>query len=170
MKSKLFAALILILSAASMPLARAGDKIESPVSRARAKEMTASNYKPGALQHVVVFKFKNDVTEGQIEQTKIRFLELQKKCVRKGHPYIKSLQAGRANSYEGADQGKQIGFIVTFASEGDRNFYVGQPLIDAQDAAYYDKAHVEFKNFVGPLLATPVVPEGVFVFDFAVTR
>ena len=54
------------------------------------------------------------------------------------------------------------------APGGDRNYYVGQPVIDPVHAQFYDPAHLAFKNFVGPMLETPVVPGGVFVFDFAV--
>ena len=53
------------------------------------------------------------------------------------------------------------GFVVTFASAGDRNYYVGEPVIS--DSRFIDPVHADFKAFVGPLLA----PGGVLVFDVA---
>ena len=138
------------------------------VRSTEAKKLTATNYKPGIVRHIVSFKFQPTVTQAQIDNVIQRFLQLKTEGLRYGRTYIKSIEVGSANSFEGADQGKQITFIVTFKSQGDRNYYVGQPLISENDTDYYDSAHLGFKRFVGPLLATPVVPEGVFVFDFTV--
>ncbi len=52
--------------------------------------------------------------------------------------------------------------MLTFSSEGDRNLYLGGPLI--ADPARIDHQHAAFKEFVGPLLAAD--PHGVLVFDF----
>jgi hypothetical protein len=110
----------------------------------------------------VLFRYAETVTAEQRLEAKRRFLTLQSECVRDGHPYIVSIETGAQSSGEGADQGLEQGFIVTFASEGDRNFYVGRPIV--RDAAYFDGAHQTYKDFVGPLLA----PGGVVVFDFVV--
>ena len=64
-------------------------------------------------------------------------------------------RAGKATSHEGFDQGMVDGFLVTFKSEEDHNFY-----IDA------DPVHKEFQRFVSPKLDQ----DGVFVFDFMVER
>jgi len=130
---------------------------------------TAPNYHPGTLRHLVTFKFKAGTTPAEILEVKNRFLALKNKSMRNGQRFIQSIETGAANSFEGADQGKQIGFLVSFKSEGDRNYYVGQPLINPAHTHLYDAAHLDFKNFVGPLLATPVVSEGVFVFDYTVS-
>ncbi len=132
----------------------------------KAAQITASDYKPGVVTHVVAFKFKPEVTKAQIEKVLSRFLNLRAECVRDGKPYISSISGGYADSMEGADQGKQIGAVIIFKSEGDRNYYVGQPAIDPEQTQFYDPAHLAFKKFVGPLLAAPAVPNGVFVFDF----
>ena len=127
-------------------------------------------YKKGTLRHFVSFKFKEGTSVEKIEEVKSKFLALQKLCVRSESRYILSIEAGEANSFEGVDQGKQIGFLVTFKSEGNRNYYVGQPLISPEQTAFYDPAHLAFKQFVGPLLQEPVANEGVFVFDYQVSH
>lgn len=71
----------------------------------------------------------------------------------------------RETSGEGADQGLEQGFIVTFNSEGDRNYYVGQPVVT--DSGFYDPKHQAFKDFVGPLLASTAA---ALVFDFTVGK
>ncbi len=140
----------------------------SYLSEEEATMKTAQNYHRGTLRHLVTFKFKHGITTAQVLEVKNRFLALKNKSLRNGQRFIQSIETGAANSFEGADQGKEIGFLVTFKSEGDRNYYVGQPLINPAHQNLYDAAHLDFKNFVGPLLATPVVSEGVFVFDFTV--
>ncbi|RIJ00001.1 Dabb family protein, partial [Clavibacter michiganensis subsp. insidiosus] len=77
-------------------------------------------------------------------------------------PYIRSLHAGRQSSPEGVGRGFELGFVLTFSSEGDRNLYLGEPLI--ADPARIDAQHASFKEFVRPLLAPD--PRGVLVFDF----
>ncbi|WP_233549088.1 Dabb family protein, partial [Clavibacter lycopersici] len=77
-------------------------------------------------------------------------------------PYIRSLHAGRQSSPEGVGRGFELGFVLTFSSEGDRNLYLGEPLI--ADPACIDAQHAAFKDLVGPLLAPD--PHGVLVFDF----
>lgn len=132
------------------------------------KTLTGANYRPGTVRHIVTFKFHDGVDQNAIDEVNRRFLALKDLCRRNGQPYILSIESGTSNSHEGADQGMQVAFIVTFRSQGDRNFYVGQPLIEERFSDLYDPAHLEFKRFVGPLLATPAVPNGVFVFDFTV--
>ena len=123
---------------------------------------TAAGYHPGRVQHIVLFKYQDSVTAQQRQEVTRRFLALKTLCQREGKPYIESIVAGRQNSGEGAARGLEQGFIVTFASEGDRNYYVGTPVVS--DARYYDPAHAEFKRYVGPLLAGD---GGVLVFDFS---
>lgn len=134
------------------------------------KVQTAPQYNPGTLKHIVLFKFKPEVTKEQVKEVIKQFSDLKDLCLRNGQPYIQSVESGFANSHEGADQGLELGFIVTFNSEGDRNYYVGQPFVDEKYTDLYDQAHLKFKQFVGPLLATPVVPNGVLVFDFNVEQ
>lgn len=140
------------------------------MNRNQYSRLTEAQFNPGIVRHFVAFKFKKNIDQVQINKVVSNFLALKTLCVRNAKPYILSIEVGKANSFEGADQGKQIGFLVTFKSEGDRNYYVGQPLIPESEVDFYDPAHLRFKKFVGPLLETPVVPNGVYVFDFALGR
>ncbi len=69
-------------------------------------------------------------------------------------------------SGEGASQGFEQRIVVTFKSQGDRNYYVGQPVVT--DSNYCDPAHQAFKDFVGPLLERDDAGNvtGVIVMDF----
>lgn len=118
-------------------------------------------YKPGIIRHIVLFRFKPGTTGETMRDVKRRFLALHTTAKRNGKPYITSIDAGFQNSGEGADHGFELGFIVTFQSEGDRNYYVGTPIVT--DAKFFDPEHQKFKDFVGPSLSTQ---NGVLVFDF----
>lgn len=126
------------------------------------ERFTDSAYKPGLVRHVVLFRYAPTVTPEQKAEVKKRFLALRSLSVRNGRPYVVSIETGAANSGEGADQGLEQGFIVTFRSQGDRNYYVGKPIVT--DPAFIDSAHEAFKEFVGPLLDQ----NGALVFDFSV--
>jgi hypothetical protein len=60
---------------------------------------------------------------------------------------------------EGVGHGYEQLYIVTFPSEAHRLYLVGRPLTQN-----YDPLHDLFKQQVGPFLAVPPVPNGVFVF------
>ncbi|MGQ5837771.1 Dabb family protein [Serratia sp. IR-2025] len=124
---------------------------------------TAEDYKPGLLKHIVLFRYKKNVTPSKKYAVVNRFLALRQ-SIRPGasSPYILSIVEGMQNSGEGVDGGFEQGFIVTFKSEGDRNYYVGKPLVDTEGD--YDEAHDAFKQFVAPLLSDD---NGVLVFDFS---
>jgi hypothetical protein len=124
---------------------------------------TAADYKPGVIRHVVALRFAPDVGEAQKAEASTRFLALQS-TPRSGNPYILSIETGRQDSGEGVDQQFEQIYIVSFKSEGDRNFYVGQPIVGTPH--FYDSAHHAFKVWVGPLLH-PQQP-GVLVVDFKV--
>ena len=128
-----------------------------------AQAKTHPAYRPRIIRYFVSFKFKAGTSDQQIQNVKERFLALKQQCLRNGANYIKSIETGYANSFEGADDGMQIAFLVTFQSEGDRNYYVGQPLISDLQPEFFDAKHLEFKKMVGPLLETT---GGAFVFDY----
>jgi hypothetical protein len=123
--------------------------------------VTARNYNPGTLRHIVMFKYKDGTTIMAKQNVIQAFLALKSKCTRDGVPYIRDIEYGYPNSKEGADQGMEVAFLATFDSEGDRNFYVGTPYIT--DSTLYDPNHAAFKAMVGPLLATSL---GVIVYDY----
>ncbi len=139
------------------------ERLKEELARVGVQKFTDRNYKPGLLRHIVLFRYAADVTAAQKQQVKERFLALQKSR-RNGKPYIVSIETGGQNSGEGVDNSLEQAFVVTFQSQGDRNFYVGQPLVS--NPRYYDANHQTFKNFVGPLLHKE--PLGVLVFDFTI--
>ncbi|WP_394770675.1 Dabb family protein [Lacisediminihabitans sp.] len=121
---------------------------------------TARDYRPGTVVHIVLFRYTAAATEAHRAEVARRFHALAA-TERRGAPYISSITSGTQQSGEVAPGGFEHGFVVTFSSLGDRNFYVGEPIVT--DPEFYDRVHAEFKQFVGPLLA----PGGVLVFDFS---
>lgn len=128
--------------------------------------LTAPDYRPGPVKHIVLFRYASSTTQAQRHEIEERFHALQA-SPRNGKPYIVSIESGTQNSQEGHHHGLEHGFIVTFRSEGDRNYYVGKPLI--QNSQLFDKAHDEFKKFVASHLATHETPN-VLVFDFTLPQ
>jgi hypothetical protein len=144
----------------------AAQTLAAEVSQVGEDNFVAPDYKPGLIKHIVLFRYQDNVTADQKKQIRDRFLSLAQECQRDGKPYVISIETGVQNSGEGTDQQLEQGFIVTFKSEGDRNYYVGRGIV--QKAGNYDPAHDAFKAFVGPYLHTPIDPTGVVVFDFKV--
>lgn len=124
---------------------------------------TARGYRPGTITHVVLFRYGADVSGEERAEVARRFTALAESEREDGTTYIRSIRAGVQSSGEDAGHGFEMAFVVTFDSEGDRNFYVGEPVV--ADAAFYDARHAEFKRFAGPFLAPGGT--GVLVFDFA---
>ena len=58
---------------------------------------------------------------------------------------------------------------MTFQSEGDRNYYVGKPVVTNSD--YYDRTHDNYKEQVKDFLAAPPAEpsNGALVFDFGIS-
>lgn len=158
---------ILLLLALSMSGASAYaddifDKLSLKSKETGRKMFTSHNYNPGIIKHIVLFRYKDKVTSEQKNEVIQRFLKLRdSKRPGEQRPYVISITMGSQNSGEKASMGFEQAFIVTFGSEGDRNYYVGTPVVE--EPAYYDQNHAEFKNFVGPLLENN---HGVLVFDF----
>ena len=118
------------------------------------------NYeKPQRIEHLVLFKFKPDITPTEKQEVINRFMAL-KNSLKNGKRYH-NVEYGFQNSKEGLTQGLEIGFRVTFSSEEDRDYYVGKPSLTL--AGTYDQDHDDFKNFVGPYLDPN---QGVLVFDY----
>ena len=85
------------------------------------------------LRHVVMFKFKETSTEADVARIVKAFGALPER-IRE----IKAFEWGTDNSPEGLQQGLTHCFLVTFASEADRDAYLPHP------------AHKEFVDLVGP--------------------
>jgi hypothetical protein len=140
----------------------AAERLKQVLTQVGIERFTDSDYKPGVIRHIVLFRYGNQVSADQKLEVRRRFLMLKTLAKRNGENYIVSIEAGTEISGESADQNLEEGFIVTFKSEGDRNYYVGQPIVS--DPRFYDPAHQAFKDFVGPLLDQ----NGALVFDFLV--
>lgn len=78
--------------------------------------------KPQLLRHVVLFKFKDTATPTDIKKVEDAFRALPSKL-----PIIKSFEWGKNNSPENLNQGLTHCFLVTFASEKDRDAYLPHP-------------------------------------------
>jgi hypothetical protein len=139
------------------------DELSEQMSAVGVHEFTARHYRPGTVRHIVLFRLRAEVTPADRQRVVSEFTGLKGSLRRDGEPYIVDIVAGSQTSGEGVGHGFELGFVVTFASEGDRNFYVGEPVVSDPDC--FDHEHAAFKRFVGPLLAEGA--DGVLVFDFA---
>ena len=95
------------------------------------------------LYHVVSLKFKENATREQIKAVEDAFVGLKQKI-----PGIASVTWGTNVSPEKHDKGFTHCFVLTFASEKDRDAYLPHP------------DHKAFGKVLGPVLAD------VFVIDF----
>jgi hypothetical protein len=136
------------------------ERLKQELATVGVARFTATDYKPGLIRHIVFFRYNAAVSSEQKQEVIRRFLALRTLAKRNGRTYILSIETGSEISGEGLDQCFEQGFIVTFKSQGDRNYYVGQPVVT--DPSFYDPVHQAFKDFVGPMLDR----NGAFVFDF----
>ncbi len=134
------------------------EKLVDALVRVGTSTFTAPEYRPGIVRHIVLFEFADEVKQSERDDAVQRFLALKETCLRNGVPYILSIESGVQCSGEGANQGFEHAFLLTFASEGDRNFYVGEPVVG--DPRFFDPTHQAFKMFIGPML------KKVLVFDY----
>ena len=108
-----------------------------------AADSSAGDAKGKALYHVVSFKFKETATKAQIKEVEDAFAALPSKI-----PTIRSFAGGIDVSPEKKSKGFTHCWVLTFASEKDRDGYIADP------------AHKDFGKLVGPVVAD------VFVIDF----
>lgn len=99
--------------------------------------------KTRVLRHVVLFKYKSDITPAQLDEINRAFQDLKRQI-----PQIQDFERGTNNSPEGLSKGFTHGYLVTFASEADRDAYLPHP------------AHKKFVELLGGKLEEP------FVFDY----
>jgi hypothetical protein len=123
--------------------------------------LTSPDYEPGTIRHVVLFRYLEDVNAKDLQAVEQKFHELQT-SKRDGRPYILSIESGAQNSPEGLGQGFHQAYIVSFASQGDRNYYFGEPLIT--NPALYNPMHHAFKSFITNYISDQ--ESSVLVFDF----
>ena len=99
----------------------------------------------GPVRHVVVFKYKDEATEKQIQQITDAFRDLQESI-----PGIISFEHGINNSPEGLNRGLTHVYLLTFEDEAARDAYLPHP---------------EHKAF-GKTLGEADILEEVFVIDY----
>jgi hypothetical protein len=104
---------------------------------ARAAEPASKN---GKLFHVVTLKFKPSATKEQIKAVENAFVGLKEKI-----PGITSLDWGTNVSPEKHDKGFTHCFVLSFASEKDRDAYLPHP------------AHKAFGKVLGPIMGDVMV-------------
>lgn len=164
----LMCALILALPALPALASAAADPVAQHLAqeeqRVGVDTFTAHDYKKGTLQHVVLIRFRDGVSAAQRQQIAQQYMALQKQSLRNGKPYIVSIQAGPQFSGEGFSHGLQQAFITTFSSEGDRNYFIGTPVVT--DPHHYEPTHAAFKEVFKPVLADG----GLLSFDFPVIQ
>ncbi|EHH69433.1 Dabb family protein [Gluconobacter morbifer] len=147
-----------VRSDAPDPMTLSAQQLARQVGYAR---FTDPNWKVGTVRHMVMFRYTKGSTPAQRAEVTARFMHLAVDSRRMdGMPVVVSVESGFQNSGEGVGNGLQQAFLVTFRSEGDRNYYVGKPVVT--DAAFFDPAHEAFKEFSAPYL------EKVVVFDYDV--
>lgn len=112
-------------------------------STAMAEDVKRDGSKKKVLRHVVLFKFKGDVSKLQIQEVVDAFAALPKKI-----DTIIGFELGTDVSVENKSKGLTHGFVVTFKNEKGRDTYLPHP------------AHKEFVKLVGPRL------DDVLVFDY----
>lgn len=99
------------------------------------------NDKPGPqLRHVVMFKFQDKASKADIQKVVDAFSGLPDKI-----PQIKDFEWGVNNSPEKLNQGLTHCFLLSFASEADRDAYLIHPAHKAFGEVlkpYFDKATV----------------------------
>ena len=141
-------------------------QLKLQLARVGVQNFIAPNYRPGLVRHIVLFRYERGVSLEQKQEVIQRFLALKSLALRDGRPYIMSIETGSEMSGERADQNLEQGFVVTFRSQGDRNYYVGNPVVT--DSRFFDPAHQAFKEFVGPLLDKDASGNvnGALVFDY----
>jgi len=134
MKFKLPITLLMIgiMSCNSAPIT---EKISESASEL-VSEVAEDMVKPEKLlRHVVMFKFQDTATAEQIKVVEDAFHKLPTKIAA-----IHDYEWGINNSPEGLNKGLTHCFLVTFASEADREIYLPHP------------AHLAFVEVLKPIL------------------
>uniref|UniRef100_A0A914C2U2 Stress-response A/B barrel domain-containing protein n=1 Tax=Acrobeloides nanus TaxID=290746 RepID=A0A914C2U2_9BILA len=73
---------------------------------------TARTYNPGTIRHIVMFKYKDDITAAQKQNVITAFLTLKDNCKRNGTAYIRDIEYGFPSSKEGKDQNMEVAFFA----------------------------------------------------------
>ncbi len=77
---------------------------------------------PKVIRHIVLYKFKDDLKPGEVQEVIDTFAALPKKI-----PTIMDFEHGTNVSPEGKSEGLTHAFVVTFADEEGRDMYLKHP-------------------------------------------
>ncbi|KAH6662594.1 Mss4-like protein [Halenospora varia] len=99
------------------------------------------------ITHIVLFKYRSDITWTELQAHFDVFLQLPKKCVNKeGINYMVSMKAGKDQSWEPHSKGMTHGFVLEFASQADLDYYLTE-----------DPIHLAFSKAAKLLIEDSVV-------------
>jgi hypothetical protein len=135
-----------LLVAALVACAPAPQQDDSAAEAAPAQDAPVAAALPaGAVRHVVVFKYRDDATDAQIQQVTDAFRALKDRI-----PGILAFEHGRNHSPEGKDQGFDHVYTITFENAAARDTYLPHP------------EHAAF----GQILGEVGILEDAFVVDY----
>ncbi|KAG9628939.1 hypothetical protein KCU95_g12690, partial [Aureobasidium melanogenum] len=95
------------------------------------------------ITHIVLFKYRSDITWSDFEKHFESFMALKTKSLNPttGKPLIMSLKAGKNRSWEPFNKGFTHGFVLEFENQEDLDYYLTQ-----------EPVHIEFSRNAGPLI------------------
>lgn len=98
------------------------------------------------ITHIVLFKYRPNITWQEFEAHFDSFTALKSKCLRNGRPYMLSMRMGKNRSWEPFSKGMTHGFVLEFANQSDLDYYLTE-----------DQVHMAFSRAAGPLIEDSVV-------------
>ncbi|KAJ4314667.1 hypothetical protein N0V94_006348 [Neodidymelliopsis sp. IMI 364377] len=100
------------------------------------------------ITHIVLFKYRPDITWTDFQSHFDSFRALQSRCLHPdtGKPYMLSMRMGQNNSWEPFSKGMTHAFILEFASQEHLDHYLLR-----------DEVHAEFSRNAHPLIEDSLV-------------
>ncbi|KZM23860.1 carbon-sulfur lyase [Ascochyta rabiei] len=100
------------------------------------------------ITHIVLFKYRPDITWTDFQTHFDAFRALQSRCLHPdtGKPYMLSMRMGQNNSWEPFSKGMTHAFVLEFASQAHLDYYL-----------LHDGVHAEFSRAAKPLIEDSVV-------------
>ncbi|THX65145.1 hypothetical protein D6D11_00683 [Aureobasidium pullulans] len=95
------------------------------------------------ITHIVLFKYRADITWSDFEKHFESFMALKTTSLNPttGKPLIKSLKAGKNRSWEPFNKGFTHGFVLEFENQDDLDYYLTK-----------EPVHIAFSKSAGPLI------------------
>jgi hypothetical protein len=97
------------------------------------------------ITHILLFKYRSDITWTDLQEHFTSFQALQTKCLHPdtGRPYMLSMRMGKNNSWEPYSKGMTHGCVLEFASQEHLDYYL---LFDEVHAEFSRNAHPKIKD------------------------